>query len=298
MLQTACSTECLRHTDPVRIMRLGHLHVVDESQNLSGSFKIRGVQHQLLHLAATSPDRFVTFTSGSHGLALAHATPRASAVTVVMPIWSDSRKQRALRALGCRLIIAGSTATECEQIAAHLAHSEEATFIHPYRSPHQIGGYVDLWRQIAEAFPDGADVYVPVGSGGLLAAGVVVQLNGAPLHLIAVEAEPAAKLAVNLAADREVPVIAESLVASALNVDLIPEPVRLLLKRSPALSICSVADDEIAQANAYISAKEIVADPAAAAGFAAAFRSPAPLRYATQTVILTGRGCGELRAER
>jgi threonine dehydratase len=215
-----------------------------------------------------------------------------------MPVWSDVRKQRMISAMGCDLVIAGETASECEHIAQQTALEREGVVIHPYRSLSQIEGYTSLWRQIADRYPNGADVIVPVGSGGLLAGGLLQRTHRPDrLHIIAVESSPGAKLRENLAAGAEIRAGGQSMSASALNVDVIPDMVRRILQGAD-FSHITVSDEEICGAESELVSHGIAADAGAAAGFAAAMFLKLPRRYARLAVILTGRGGLEIRRSR
>ncbi|HMO03754.1 MAG TPA: PLP-dependent lyase/thiolase [Kiritimatiellia bacterium] len=274
-----------------RVLQLCGVSLIDESCQVAGSFKSRGVACQLRAFARLEYWRpIITFTSGNHGLAVAlYARRGGQAPTIIVPDWVEHDKRLLLERLGCNVIMAGLTASECERHALDVCADVGGFMAHPYRSRDQIVGYSSLWSEIARTFPDGADIVVPVGSGGLLAAGVLYRRQtNARYHIIGVEPSRCPSLAQTLSGGVAFPVAGRSLAAPALNVDTTPDEILAIIESMEGVDLCQVTEVEIEIATNYLHAHGHAVDPAAGTAFAAAVFRSIPRHNKHLVVILTG----------
>lgn len=278
----------------IRLRRLLDFWLVDESIQPGGSFKSRGVRAQMREYwqHGTSAG-LVTFTSGNHGIAVALAARQRHVLpTVVVPHWIEPNKLRLLTALGCRVVRGGSSATECENAALQIANRTGAFLAHPYRSAAQVAGYTTLWDEISKAFPGGVDVVVPVGSGGLLSAGVLYRtVTNARYNVIGGEPKLCASLARSL--NMRVPhaVQTRSEEAPALNVDQPPLEV-LDLVQSSDIHLFALSEHEIALTTRALSGRGLSVDPAASVAIGCALFCDLPRQFRDMVVVLTGKSAG------
>ncbi len=274
----------------LRIVQCIGLVMIDESAQKGGSFKWRGVQAQLARLQAQHIT--VTFSSGNHGVSVALAAQqRGSHAIVVVPEWVEPDKHRLLHGLGCTVVRKGSSALECERAAQEIRDACDGVLLHPFRSRRQIAGYTTLWAELAETFPDGADVIVPVGAGGLLASGVLYRAQArARYHLIGAEPARCSSLSQGLSAGRPYPLATRSMFAAGLNVNEAPEEVLELIMQTDDLDLYKVEDHEMATAAVMLSAHGMGIDSAASAGVACALFREIRRHHRVLLVILTGRG--------
>ena len=271
--------------------------VVDESVQPGGSFKWRGMSAYLRQPQAGGP--FVTFSSGNHGIAVSIAGRLlCRPVTVVVPVWAETAKVNLLKNMGSKVIYSEGSALACERTALRLAEEHRADLIHPFRSSRQIEGYTSLWAELAEVLPQGADVIVPVGAGGLLASGVLhsAQTN-ARWHLIGAEPARCASLSASVATGKTETIETRSLFAPGLNVNEAPEEVLELLRSADDLDLYQVSDSEMAAAAVLMDLRGFAIDPAAAAGVACALFRVVRRKHKDLVVIITGRGA-RVSAER
>lgn len=277
----------------LRITDFLSMKLVDESTGLGGSFKSRGVAQQIQAYARCELGKpIVTFTSGNHGVAVALLARRVDQVpTVIVPQWVEQDKWSLLVRLGCRVIKAGRTASECERVAQEISLDIGGYLAHPYRSSEQIRGYTTLWSEIAQVFPDGADIIVPVGSGGLLAAGVLYRSEtNARYHIVGAEPTECPSLARSLSLGRTARVRSRSLTAPALNVDETPGEVFGIVNSMAGVDMFQVTDEEIAMTTSFMEAHGMLVDPGAATGMAVALFRTVSRRHKHLVVILTGAG--------
>lgn len=278
----------------IRVLQWLGFYVVDESIQASGSFKSRGVAEQLRTLFGVSKndEPLVTFTSGNHGISVALEAQRLQRRSiVVVPSWIEPMKRDLLRRLGSEVVVGGEAATTCEQAAIEISGSVSGVLVHPFRSTAQIRGYMSLWREIAKEFPQGADVVVPVGSGGLLAAGVLYRReSGCNYRIVGVEPDRCSTLAEALSSGRPKVLHTRSDVAPGLNVNTTPDEVFSAIRETASLELVRVSDEEMLLCINYMAAKGVSIDPASSSVFACALLRR--MRWTSENVVLvlTGRG--------
>ncbi|HVS16166.1 MAG TPA: pyridoxal-phosphate dependent enzyme [Thermoanaerobaculia bacterium] len=154
-----------------------------------GSFKIRGVFHAVASL--TDAQRrlgLATVSAGNTAQALAWCGRHFGVgAYCMMPDTAPRSKVEAVRALGGTPRLAPR-----EQVFAFLREArwreEPYAFVHPWIDRRVLVGHGSLGLELADQLDEPADVFVPVGGGGLL-AGVAgaLRARGAPVRIVAVE---------------------------------------------------------------------------------------------------------------
>ena len=141
-----------------------------ENQQVTGSFKPRGVANKLLKLKAEGKTgELVTSSSGNHALALGHLSRLLGfKAVVVVPRGTPRVKVDAIRSLGVELRIHGSEYMEAEAEARRLSAEENRVFISPYNDVDVIAGHGTIALELLEDQPHIDEVLVPVGGGGLI----------------------------------------------------------------------------------------------------------------------------------
>ena len=170
-----------------------------ENEQLTGSFKIRGALNKVLGLPPEALARgLVAASAGNHGIGVALAATVAHAsATVVVPANVVERKRRTLEALGAEVVLAAGDFAVAEREGYALAAARGAVWVSPYNDAEVIAGQGTLGWELARQMrgarlPDGAEVYVPVSGGGLLAGvGLGLRLAGRPVRLFGVQTESA-----------------------------------------------------------------------------------------------------------
>ncbi len=139
-----------------------------EHQQVSGSFKARGMMNRLL--AHDIPASGVVVASGGNAGIATAAAARALGVRceVFLPGNSPEAKRARLRALGADVVVVGEEYADA--LAACLARQREtgALLTHAYDQPEVVAGAGTLGREIEQqgGLPD--SVLVSVGGGGLI----------------------------------------------------------------------------------------------------------------------------------
>jgi len=149
-----------------------------ESQQTTGSFKLRGASHAVARLpAAQKRLGVVTASTGNHGRALAFAAAQQGVRAIVcLSQLVPENKVQAIRELGAEVVIVGHSQDDAQVEAERIEREQGATFIPAFDHPHIIAGQGTLGLEILEQCPDVAEVLVPLSGGGLL-AGVALGLK-------------------------------------------------------------------------------------------------------------------------
>ncbi len=151
--------------------------VKHENHQPVGSFKIRG---SLVLINDWSPSLapstdIISATRGNHGQGLAFATRQFGLkTTIVVPRKNSREKNAAMQALGAELIEHGNDFADAYEHAQHLAKERAAPFA-PSFHPLLIRGVASYWLEFFTALPDLDTVYVPIGLGSGICAGIATR---------------------------------------------------------------------------------------------------------------------------
>ena len=197
-----------------------------ESEQETGSFKLRGATNRLLAMSPEERARgVVAVSSGNHGRAVAKV---AADLGVDAAICLSSRvppvKVDAIRALGATVIVAGPSQDDADAEARRLVAEEGLTFVHPFDDPLVIAGQGTAGLEVMEDRP-GTDVVVVPMSGGGLIGGVAAAVKGIDprVRVIAVSQDLGPAMYLSLRAGHLVEVVEEDTLADALAGGLGPE---------------------------------------------------------------------------
>ena len=159
------------------------LHFKCENLQHTGSFKLRGATNALMCLLESSGPRVLergvaTHSSGNHGAALAVAARRLDIpVRVVVPDNAPPGKCRAIADAGAQVIRCGPALADREGCLGEVIAATGAWFVPPYNDAAVIAGQATATLELLETVPDLAEIWVPVGGGGL-ASGAVLAVTG------------------------------------------------------------------------------------------------------------------------
>ena len=266
--------------------------VVVKHENLqpTGAFKVRGALNLLLRLTPEDRARGVTaFSTGNHAQAVAHAARAArAACTVVMPTDPNPTKAAAVRDLGARLVLAGTTFDDAREHATALAADDGSRLVSAANEPLLVAGVATAYVELLEHAPDLDVLVVPVGGGSGAAAACLVARALAPgLEVVAVQssASPAAhdSWRAGQPVSRPNTSRAEGL-ATGTGFDLTQAVLREHLD-----DFVLVDDDAIDRAAAlYLTAARTVAEGAGAAALAAVLADPARFAGRRVGVVCSG----------
>ncbi len=141
-----------------------------ENIQISGSFKIRGVFNKLLYLIERGEIRkFVTASTGNHGVAFAHAVSTLGLKgAVFLPENASPAKIRDIKQYNVDMRFHGRDSVETERFARRFAEERGFAYISPYNDLKVIGGQGTIGIELEDQLRRIDQVIVPVGGGGLI----------------------------------------------------------------------------------------------------------------------------------
>ena len=269
------------------------VHLKIESVLPSHAFKIRGAFNALLHLAerGVSSQTAVTASAGNHGRAMALAGERLGVrVVVFTPQHAPDTKKQAIRRHGAVLDDSPPSYDDAERAARAYAAREGALYISPYNHPDVIAGAGTVGLEILEAMPDVAQIYVPLGGGGLASGiGLAIKAASSSAVLIGVEAEASRPFSTGFARGRIIEIDVRPSLADGLTGNLEPATITFDLVRQYIDRLVGVSEDALQNAVRGLAGEEhLIVEGAGAAATAAVLRDPALARGVKTVVLVTG----------
>jgi threonine dehydratase len=264
-----------------------------ENLQLAGAFKARGALHSVGQLAPELRARgIITYSSGNHAQAVALAALRFGiAAEIFMPTDAPAIKVEAVRRMGARIVLAGTTSPERHQAALARQGETGAAMIEPFDHPHTIAGQgtatLELLEDAAAAGVALDAIVVPVGGGGLIAgACLAAQSSGAAIH--GVEPVGCDSMGQSLQRGEIVPVNPAATLADGLKPTQVGD-LTFAIAREHLAGCHTVDDRELATAVAELALRaKLVVEPSGAAGVALALRRALPGPPRRIGILLSG----------
>ncbi|MBZ0300025.1 MAG: pyridoxal-phosphate dependent enzyme, partial [Anaerolineae bacterium] len=258
----------------------------------TGSFKPRGILNKINSLTDEERKRgVISISAGNAAQAVAFSAARLGIpATVVMPENAVQSKADATRGYGARVILHG-TAKDLLPKMQEIQAAEGQIFVHPFDDLHVIAGHGTLGLEILEDEPAPDYVLVGVGGGGLISgvAAAIKRTNPA-VKVIGVEPEGAPGMTRSLQENAPHHLDSVNTIADGLAAPFAGDH---CLRHVQAFvdQVVLVSDDEIIQAMRLIMERvKVVAEPAAAAGFAAVLTHRVDLPKGSKVVCLLSGG--------
>ncbi|MFW9982367.1 MAG: threonine/serine dehydratase, partial [Candidatus Thorarchaeota archaeon] len=162
-------TTPLKRSEFLSKMLHGSVFLKLESEQISGSFKVRGALNRLMTL---SPEEVrlgvITASTGNHGLGVAYAAKLLGInAKVVFPINASVVKRNKMEQAGIE-VIQEVDYDEIEPYARKLAADRGLTYVSPYNDTEIVSGAGTTGLEILEQLDDIDAIIVPIGGGGLI----------------------------------------------------------------------------------------------------------------------------------
>jgi threonine dehydratase len=210
-------TPLLDVVDPATGCRL---HLKCENLQVTGAFKIRGAYNMMAQLVASDSGcrGAVTFSSGNHGLAVAHAARLLGLqAVIVMPTTAPAVKVEGARALGAEVIFEGTTTVERKRRAEAEAAGRGLAMVPPFDHLDIMAGQGTIGLEVLEQCPEAGSLYVQMSGGGLIAGiASAVKAVRPQVRIVGVEPSGAPKISASLAAGCPVTLEKTSSIADGL----------------------------------------------------------------------------------
>lgn len=265
--------------------------VKHENHNLTGAFKVRGGLVYMHRLRQREPDcaGVVTATRGNHGQSVALAAKlNGLKAVVVVPEGNSADKNRAMRALGCELVIHGRDFDESVEHAANLA-VERGLHRMPSFHADLVAGVASYSLEFLRAQPRLDRVYVPIGLGSGI-CGMISARNalGLDVEIVGVVSTEARCYQASWAARSCVSTASAHTLADGMAVR-VPNADALALMQDNLEDIVAVSDLQITEAMSLLfNDSHNVAEGAGAAALAALLTQRERNRGARVGVVLSG----------
>lgn len=190
-----------------------------ENLQETGAFKIRGAANKLLSLTADEKARgVITFSSGSHGRAVAHMARQLGIRAVIcLSKHVPNSKADAIRRLGGEPEVFGKSQDEAMYHASEMAKEQGLAMIDTINDVYIIAGQGTIGLELLEDLPEVNTVVIPLSSGGLI-SGTALTLKSAnsSIRVIGVSPEVAPAMYHSLEAGRPVEIAEKDSLADAL----------------------------------------------------------------------------------
>ena len=186
----------------------GEIFLKLENQQVTHSFKIRGVMNKLLSLSTEEKTRgVVTASAGNHGQAVAFGAKELGfSAKIVVPTNTPKIKVDGIKEYDADLLLFGETYPEAEKKAKEIATKEGLLYISPYNDELIVAGHGTIGLEILEELPNVDAVLVPVGGGGLIAGiSIAIKSQRPNVQVIGVQSEAVPIMYESLKAGKIVP---------------------------------------------------------------------------------------------
>jgi threonine dehydratase len=288
--------ERLQPSPLVRSPQLSHLLGFEalikvESLLPTGSFKVRGGLNLVSQMSDPEKEAgIIAASTGNHGQSLAYAASTFGVRAVIgAPEGSNEFKVRSMEALGAEVVIRGRDYDEAREWVEAEARRRGYRYVHSANEPLLIAGVGTAALEVFEEEPN-ADVFlVPVGGGsGASAYCTVVKALAPGAQVIGVQSERAPALYRSWKERRMVEMPSSDTFAEGLQTR-VPFELTMRILWDLLDDFLLVSDVELKMAIAtYVSEAHLVAEGAAAAPLAAAYRYRQRWRGKKVVLVLSG----------
>lgn len=259
-----------------------------ETQQRTGSFKLRGAYNAIASLPAESRARgLVTASAGNHGQGVALAASLLeAAATVFVPADAPAAKKRRIARWGAMLREVEGGYDAAHHAAETHARRAGATFVHAFSDPAVVAGQGTVGLEILEDLPEVRTIIVPVGGGGLVGGiGIVARATGTDVRVVGAQTEETRAMHASLQAGRLVSPPYGPTLCEGLSGDV--DARSLALAREVVDEIVVVSEADVRRSVRRLYEEEgIVAEGSAAVAVAAVLEGA--VRDGPAAVVLTG----------
>lgn len=236
------------HSAPLSARAGADVYLKWESQQATGSFKLRGAFNALLTMPIEERRRGVVVASaGNHGLGVAYAARTLGVrARVFVPATAPQVKREGIAAMGAEIDASQPDYDSAHAAALAVAEHTGMTFVSPCTGRPLLAGQGTVGLEILEDLPGVRTLVVPVGGGGL-AGGIAVLVRAVAPHvrIVGVQSEATSAMAVALTTGRRTPVPVVPTLADGLAGQVDDESV--LIGRFALDEIVLVTENEIAE---------------------------------------------------
>jgi threonine dehydratase len=271
-----------------------------ENEQLTHSFKIRGVMNKLQTLTVEEKAKgVVTASAGNHGQAVAFGAQKLGfSAKIVVPTNTPKVKADGIKQWGADLVLFGENYTVAEKKAKALAAQEGRLYISPYNDPYIVAGHGTIGLEIVRDLPDVDVVVVPTGGGGLISGiAIAVKTQKPTAKVFGVQSQASPVMYESLKAGKIVPPHRHEpyTIAEGLSGGIEKNSITFTLTQQYVDEVTLVREESIRQAIYLLWKKDgRMIEGSGAAGVAMLLENPDAFRGKTVAVVLTGGNIDEV----
>ena len=238
------------------------------------SFKIRGASNKILSIPQSELSKgVITASSGNHGLAVAYVADKLGIkATIVLPETVIPEKLKMIKSLNATTVLYGRQQDERQKKAQEIQEKEGQIFVQPFNDSEIIAGQGTCGLELIEELPNVANVFVPIGGGGLISGvATAIKLNEKSngVKIIGVQPEGSPSMRESWLKGEVTGLDQSKTIADGLSVRK-PGSITFSHVKKLVDDIVLVSDEEILGATSRLLKEEhILAEPSGAASFAA-----------------------------
>ena len=281
-----------QYTWPLLNARAGaEVWVKHENHSPVGAFKLRGAMVYIDWLRKDHPSvkGVIAATRGNHGQGVALAAARAGlTATIVVPHGNSTSKNRAMQALGAKLIEHGDDFQASLEYATSLAKTDGLHLV-PSFHPLLVHGTATYAYEMLSNTPELDTIYVPIGLGSSICGVVAVRNAFRPrTKIVGIVDAQAPAYALSFREKRPISHAANSRLADGLSCRVpVPEALEVILAHVDR--IVEVSEPEIGAAmQAIYEDTHNIAEGAAAAALAGLLKERESIAGKRVGFVLTG----------
>ena len=284
-------------TSPVLDAMVGaRVFLKPECLQRTGSFKFRGAYNAIAQIPeADRPKGVVACSSGNHAQGVAEAARLFGvAATILMPADAPALKIARTKRSGASVVTYDRATQDREALTVDLAAKTGGDLVHPYDDARVIAGQGTIGLEIVEDLArlgSTPDLVMTPASGGGLASGIALGLEGGALGARVVMVEPVGfeDQARSLAAGERVSNPKTS--GSICDALLTPTPgeIGFAINRAHGTTAVAASDEEALEAMAFAARElKLVLEPGGAVALAALLEGRVEVAGKTVVVVLSG----------
>ena len=281
----------LRHAKALSNLTGTSVFLKLESEQVTGSFKVRGALNRLMTLSKEEVERGVmTASTGNHGLGVAFAAKQLGInAEVVFPIGASTVKRDKMKQAGVE-VIQDVGYEDVEPYSRKLAKERGLTYVSPYNDPEIVAGAGTSGLEIVEQQDSIHTIFVPIGGGGLISGiATVIKSKSPETQVIGVQSEVSPEVYESWKAGHWVEAEESDSLAQGLMGGVESDSITLDIINKCVDRIILVSEDSIKQAMRFLYEKESLIIEGAGAITTAALMDNAS-EFVGKKVVLTLSG--------
>ncbi len=268
-----------------------------ESEQITGSFKLRGATNAIAMLSPESRAHgVVTASAGNHGLGIAAAAKAAGvALTVFVPRTAPSIKRDRIGDFGAAVDASAANYDDAEVFAKQFAARTGATFVSAFAGREITAGQGTVALEILEQLPSFRTILVPIGGVGL-ASGIagLLRAEAPQVRIVGAQSERTNAMTLAMASGEatdipDLPTLADGLSGRA-------DEYMLGQGRAALDEMVAASEDDVANAIAYLWIEEgFKVEGAGAVGVAALLSGRVESLEVPVVVVVSGGNIDEAK---